>query len=79
MKVGHINRQNIVYSSCWALSAVLCIWCSGLVLRNFVTEEERVSPSNLAQQMLLRMLVSVFGIININLKRKVLFVLSEAT
>lgn len=44
-----------------------------------MTEEEQVSPSNLAQQMLLRMLVSVFGIININLKRKVLFVLSEAT
>lgn len=61
------------------LSAVLCIWCSGLVLRNFVTEEEQVSPSNLAQQMLLRMLLSVVGIININLKRKFLFVLSEAT
>lgn len=61
------------------LSAVLCIWCLRLVLRNFVTEEKQVSPSNLVQQTVLRMLMSVFGVININLKRKVLFVLSEAT
>lgn len=44
-----------------------------------MTEEKQVFPSNLSQQMLLRMLVSVFGIININLQRKALFVLSEAT
>lgn len=79
MKVGNVNRQNVVYSSWGFLCAVLCIWWSRLVLRNFVTEEEQVSPSNLPQQMLLRMLVSVFSFININLKIKALFILSEAT
>jgi len=37
--------------------------CSKLVLRDFVAEEKQASPSSFPKQVLLRMLVSVFGFI----------------